>query len=74
MVLGELRSAVAHGLLMCSLAGALVAGPRRKGGLEQEGFMGNSFWWSPDGGWRWTRLALKDGGGGFWSSSRHRLE
>jgi hypothetical protein len=36
--------------------------------------MGNSFWWSSDGGRRWTRPTSKDGGGGFWSSSQHRLE
>jgi hypothetical protein len=36
--------------------------------------VGNSFWWSPDGGRRWTQPASKDGGGGFWSSSCHRLE
>jgi hypothetical protein len=36
--------------------------------------VGNSFWWSPDGGRRRTWLASKDGGGGFWSSPWRRLE
>jgi hypothetical protein len=36
--------------------------------------VGNLFWLSLDGGRRWNWPASKDGGGGFWSSSRWRLE
>jgi hypothetical protein len=36
--------------------------------------VGNLFWWSPDGRRQWNWPASKDGGGGFWSSSRCRLE